>query len=153
MTPLQVMHSEVQAELEKAAEHRPSDLVLSSATTHPFCILPLVHQLFPTLQLQVRVPALTRISPDATARTPVILLGYSHLPPAQRQKMMCQSSPDSSWHHRTGTGTRLDGRDGHMLCHLSVDNKAKGKALLCPSARQGHQPQALAPSHSSSCRW
>lgn len=81
-----MVHTNVQAELAKAAYHFPSDLVLSSATTHPPCVFLLVHRFFPTLQLRVRVPVLTRISPYATACTPVILLGHGHLPPAQRQK-------------------------------------------------------------------
>lgn len=86
-----MVHIDVPAKLTKAAHHFPSDLVLSSATTHPVCIFPLVRRFFPTFLLQVRVPALTRISPDATACTPVILLGHGHLPPAQRQKMTCVS--------------------------------------------------------------
>lgn len=79
----------VQAELAKAAYCFPRDPVLSSATIHTHWVFLLIHKFFSTLQLQV--PALTRIGPDATACTPVILLGHGHLPPAQRQKTTCMS--------------------------------------------------------------
>lgn len=88
-----MVHTNVQGELAKAVQHCPSDLVLSSTTTHSLGIFPPVCRFFPTLQLQVRLPALTRISPDATTCTPVILLGHSHLPPAQRQKTTCMTQP------------------------------------------------------------
>lgn len=94
-----MMATNVQTEVAKAAYHFPSDLVLSSGTTHPPCVFPHVHRFSPALKLRVRVPALTRISPDAAACTPVILLGHGHLPPAQRQ--MTHVSPGL-----TAPGTR-----------------------------------------------
>lgn len=111
----------------------PVDLVLNFATAHPLCVFPLVHRFFPTLQLWVTDPVLTRIGPDATACTPVILLGHGHLSPAQRQKTTCMSPAlTAPGTQRTGTGTGLDGRDGHMLYHSSVDNKSKGKSPVVP---------------------
>lgn len=128
--PLWMVHTNMQAKLIKPPYHFPSVLVLSSATTHPLCIFPLVYSI-PHSPTTAHGPSTHQ---DQFGCHSLHIGNSAWLQPPsscpETEDNMHESSPNGTWHQRMGTGTGVDRRWPHAL-PLQCGQQIQGEKPCC----------------------